>query len=80
MTSNLETTKLARKAAQYLGGAGELARYLNVGRPWVMRFLRGASTPNEITVAALRAVIENYETTRAFSAREGDTTNAHTED
>ena len=77
--NTFETAKLARKAAGYLGGPGDLARHLQIGRAHVMRFISGRSAPNAIVITELRTIITDYETNRA-EAREKGYTDAHTED
>lgn len=71
--NTFETAKLVRKAAQYLGGPGNLARHLQIGRPYVMRFISGRSAPNAIVITELRSIITDYETTRAEAREKGNT-------
>lgn len=79
---NVETAKLAQKAANALGGYGELARHLNIGRAYVMRFINGRNVPNAITTAELRRIVaeraarDDEETSRT-PVRGKETTNGN---
>jgi hypothetical protein len=70
---NREVARMVRRAADFLGGPGELARHLRVGRPHVMRLFSGHSRPNAVVLAELNRIITEYTAPEAYDLREKGT-------